>query len=314
MNQIQDDFNNKQNQFEFEIIIKSIEIEYSSSFNFKILIKKGTKTMEMKNPFKYEVGERRVLEINENFNLNTSLFLNKDETSNDLKGEVNTQVYTKQGFKSATYTELNLAEQVDLKTFSAVSNHLNLDFKKHPFNYLKINLLVSSKRLFENEENGKELENKNSQSNDISYKNASTSSIINSRSLYNKSNASLIESNSNRTYTQSITNEKNSSNIENKIKNDSNTNNPNSVITSSIKNPNENPSSTNNTDDVFLLNENLKVLSKKNESLEIENRNLIEKISLLENSLKSLQNEKNDVRSSFTTNNVSYIFILTLDE
>lgn len=323
MNQIQDDFNIKQNQFEFEINIKSIEIEYTSSFNFKILIKKGTKTMEMKNPFKYDVGERRVLEINENFNLITSLFLDKDETSNNLKGEVNTsnvndinqdniykiyfQVYTKQGFKSATYTELNLAEQVDIKTGSAISNKLNLDFKKHPFNYLKINLLISSKRLIE--EDAKELQNSNSQSNEISYKNGGISSIVDNRLLEKKLNESRIEGNSNGAYTETITNDKNRRNIENKT-NDVSKNNNNHDIPNDQNNLNENQSNTNNTDDVFLLNENLKVISRKNETLEIENRNLIEKISLLENSLKSLQNEKNDIRSSFTTYNVSYLILL----
>ena len=151
--------NRRSLQYSFEIILDFLEAEYTSAFNFKICLKRGNKIFETKNTMKYESGKRREVQIGEVFNLNANLHFkaDSDQELDDKVYKIYLQVYTKSGFKNATFAELNLSKLVNLdsvgnpviisENFSNINmkDKLDLEFAKHPFNFLKLKLTFISK-------------------------------------------------------------------------------------------------------------------------------------------------------------------------
>ncbi len=132
---------NKASQYEFKILLKSVIIEYGSTFNFKIIIKKGNKQFETKNNYKYESPSQKEININEEIVIPSTLISNENKFK-DKVYKLYLQVYTKQGFKSATFSDLNFHEFIDYNYQEVIVN-----FKKHPFTNLKLNTLVQTKFL-----------------------------------------------------------------------------------------------------------------------------------------------------------------------
>jgi hypothetical protein len=125
-------------QYQFKILIKQASIDYQSTFNFKLVLKRGNKQLETKNNYKYETSGKKEVVINEDLSL-TSILQIVDGTYKDKTYKLYLQVYTKQGFKSATFTDINLCDYINY-----TGNDIVLSFKKHPFAFLEITLNVSS--------------------------------------------------------------------------------------------------------------------------------------------------------------------------
>jgi hypothetical protein len=136
--------NTKAKQYQFNLLIKEAEVEYSSTFNFKLLLKRGNKQIESKNNFKYEMSSRKIVEICEEMNLISTFTYNDDGSLKDKQYKLFLQVYTKTGFKNAAFTDINLLNFID-QGYTDVE----LEFKKHPFAYLRVKANVSSKFLMD---------------------------------------------------------------------------------------------------------------------------------------------------------------------
>jgi hypothetical protein len=134
--------NTKAKHYQYNLLIKEAEIEYASTFNFKLLLKRGNKQVESKNTFKYEMSTRRLIEINELMDLISSFSYNEDGSLKEKQYKLFLQVYTKTGFKNAAYTEINLLDYID-KT----NEDVEFEFKKHPFTMLKLRISITSKFL-----------------------------------------------------------------------------------------------------------------------------------------------------------------------
>jgi hypothetical protein len=134
----------KAKQYQFNLMIKEAEIEYTSTFNFKLLLKRGNKQIESKNTYKYEMSKRRTVEICEEMNLISIFTYTDDGNLKDKQYKLFLQVYTKTGFKNAAYTDINLLSFIDQNNAG-----IELEFKKHPFIYLKIKATITSKFLMD---------------------------------------------------------------------------------------------------------------------------------------------------------------------
>jgi hypothetical protein len=257
--------NRRSLQYSFEIILDFLEAEYTSAFNFKICLKRGNKIFETKNTMKYESGKRREVQIGEVFNLNANLHFKEDSDTelDDKVYKIYLQVYTKSGFKNATFAELNLSKLVNLdsvgnpviisENFSNINrkDKLDLEFAKHPFNFLKLKLTFISKYV--------EAVNFNEMSADGDDRDRGMKSkLLNEGHI-----TSVIKNNLNETQNVSISNNNDNNNNDSKkadimLYNDQ----------EQRKNSYYNGSS--QEEEIFLLNEQIRVLNEKVDTLEKE--------------------------------------------
>ena len=108
-------------QFEFDIQIISIKIDYKSQFNFKILIKRGNKQNEIDRIFKYNQYLDNEIPINEEFSIvsvlnpleNSNFDFNNNCVFHDKIYKIYICIYTKTGFKPAISGELNLSNFIN---------------------------------------------------------------------------------------------------------------------------------------------------------------------------------------------------------
>lgn len=108
-------------QFEFNIQIISIKIDYKTQFNFKILIKRGNKQNEIERIFKYNPYLDNEIPINEEFSIvsvlnpleNSNFDFNKNRVFHDKIYKIYICIHTKTGFKPAISGELNLSNYID---------------------------------------------------------------------------------------------------------------------------------------------------------------------------------------------------------
>ena len=142
---------NKAYQFQFEVLLHSLIVEYTSSFNFKITLKRGIRNLETRNTMKYEIGGRKEVKINEQLNILSTFCVKKDVLNlfQEKKYKLYLQVYTKQGFKNATFNEINLSKYLEVNylnmSINDKNNLLELDFLKHPFEFLKMKIFLNVK-------------------------------------------------------------------------------------------------------------------------------------------------------------------------
>lgn len=290
-------------QFQFELLIQSVIVEYTSTFNFKIAVKKGTKNLETKNTMKYEVGGRKEVDINEQLNIISTVAVKKDVINEfqDKIYKIYLQVYTKQGFKNATFTEYNFSNLLQVNHLNmAVNNKPNfveLDFKKSPFGYLKMKVMINVKfyseidlsninqgdfsRLsidgleMDNGDSNKKIENESSNTKNKNLTNL-TSNVAN---IVNASSSILSSSTGNSIPNlphENVTPDSNYINtVTTKRKNSFfKTNNENSSLNTEAN------ANTNSNEEIILLNENIRVLNKKVEDLEKEKNELKDKLSV----------------------------------
>jgi len=138
-------------QYEFDIHIISIKIEYKSQFNFKILIKRGNKQNEIDRIFKYHPDLDNEIPINEEFSIvsvlnpiDYSTFdFNKNRVFHDKIYKIYICIYTKTGFKPAISGEINLSNFIDEE------NEYTLSLSNKTFNEVVIKYRVSSKYISE---------------------------------------------------------------------------------------------------------------------------------------------------------------------
>lgn len=143
----------KGSQFQFLILIDTITIDYKSSFSFKLIIKRGQRQIDTKNTYKYESPGPKEIKIDEELSITTSLTHNEDGSIGFKEKiyKVLLQVYTKQGFKSAAYSEINIAQSANYyanNNGSAVFPIL-INFEKSSFILLKSQLIIKTKYIGE---------------------------------------------------------------------------------------------------------------------------------------------------------------------
>jgi hypothetical protein len=107
------------------------------------MLKRGNKQIETKNTYKYEHPERKNIEINDEMSLISTFAVGEHGTKDKLY-KLFLQVYTKTGFKNAAFTDINL-----LNFVTSDNNDVELEFKKHPFTFLKLKVGISTKFLTE---------------------------------------------------------------------------------------------------------------------------------------------------------------------
>jgi len=108
-------------QYEFDIQIISIKIDYKSQFNFKILIKRGNKQNEIERIFKYNPYLENEIPINEEFSIvsvlnpleNSNFDFLKNRVFHDKVYKIYICIYTKTGFKPAISGEINLSKHIE---------------------------------------------------------------------------------------------------------------------------------------------------------------------------------------------------------
>lgn len=108
-------------QFEFDIQIISIKIDYKAQFNFKILIKRGSKQNEIDRIFKYNPYLDNEIPINEEFSIvsvlnpmeNSNFDFDKNKVFHDKLYKIYLCIYTKSGFKPAISGEFNLSNFIN---------------------------------------------------------------------------------------------------------------------------------------------------------------------------------------------------------
>lgn len=110
-------------QYEFNINVISIKIDYSSQFSFKIQIKRGNKQNEIDTIFKFDpyLDDNDEIPINEEFSIVS--ILNPKENSNfnfqtnrdfhEKKYKIYICLSTKAGYKPAIGGEINLSDYID---------------------------------------------------------------------------------------------------------------------------------------------------------------------------------------------------------
>ncbi len=134
-------------QFEFDIQIISIKIDYKAQFNFKVLIKRGNKQNEIDRIFKYNPYLDNEIPINEEFSIvsvlnpmeNSNFNFNKNRVFHDKIYKIYICINTKTGFKPAISGELNLSNFIDDEN----ENMLTLSNKT--FNEVVIKFKINSK-------------------------------------------------------------------------------------------------------------------------------------------------------------------------
>jgi len=136
--------NNTAYQFEFDVMLKCLVVEYSSAFNFKVSMKRSSRTLESKNTMKYELSGKKEVEINEQLNVISTLAVKKDVINEfqEKNHKFFIQVFTKNGLKNAACSELNFSDYLQVNYLNMAindkTNHIDLEFNKHPFTYLKL--------------------------------------------------------------------------------------------------------------------------------------------------------------------------------
>jgi hypothetical protein len=328
----------KAHQFQFEVLLQSIIVEYTSTFNFKISLKRGTKNLETKNTIKYEAGGRKEVEINEQLTIISTMTVKKEISREfqDKSYKVYLQVYTKQGFKNASYSEINLSKflqinYLDMGTNDR-SNLVELDFNKHPFGYLKMKIIVNVKFLSEIDLLNLTQADISRYSIDLDFDELNRAGVLNSsdkinpgdgemknerREISERSERREISERSERSE-MNDNNDKTRKNDKNQIKNhstESKTNissstlshkilyNSTSVQLSNSDTPSvdkESDFSRNNRDEeeLILLNESLKILNIKLENLEKEKKEYKLTIQKLESYIEELKNEISNTKSN----------------
>jgi len=138
-------------QYEFDIQIISIKIEYKTQFNFKILIKRGNKQKEIDRIFKYNPYLEKEIPINEEFSIVSILNpidysnfdFNKNRVFHDKIYKIYICIYTKTGFKPAISGEINISNFID------DSNENKLILSNKTFNKVVIKYKICGKYLSE---------------------------------------------------------------------------------------------------------------------------------------------------------------------
>ena len=138
-------------QFEFDIQIISIKIDYKSQFNFKILIKRGNKQNEIDRIFKYNPYLDNEIPINEEFSIisilnpleNSNFDFNSNRVFHDKIYKIYICIFTKTGFKPAISGELNLSKYTD------DDNENTLILSNKTFNEVVFKFKINSKYISE---------------------------------------------------------------------------------------------------------------------------------------------------------------------
>jgi hypothetical protein len=262
----------------FDLYYDFLTTDYSSSFNFKLCLKRGNKVYETKNTMKYECPGKKDIVIRETVSF-SEIFNNYDQEEKMYK--IYLQVYTKAGFKNATFAELNLSnilKEEDLNNIDKIENKIfELDFVKHPFGFLKLKINLSG--------------------------------IIQKENISNESIKSKEEDNM-----PSINPANSSSTGKNFLQKKPSIEKQNILITNSVSNDTNNSTQctelinnqlTQANEEIFFLNEKVKILNSKIEQLEtekIEGENLIKNlesnISTLKNQVNMGNSEKNEKSNS----------------
>jgi hypothetical protein len=302
-------------QHQIEVTVKSLVAEYSSSFNFKISLKRANKQMETKTTLKYETPGRKEIEIGDDLSLITTFNAKNEEADvleyNDKIYKMYLQVYTKQGFKSAASAELNLGQilnqlRID-KTLYSPGKVFELEFAKHPFSYLRLKVIVNAKFLAEIDVSNGNLNDSRLSFGDADELNSTMNQQATSRTNLNQEANSIIDE-------VEKGGNNNPNNINNSQSNNTLNSNTNSTNTSQnrffnnnnnlnvpkdsakilvqnltrVKTPEPSPlpkrdSETEN--EIFLMQEDIKVLNRKVENMEKEKKDYETKIKELNTKL-----------------------------
>jgi hypothetical protein len=286
MNINQDTSQNNLN-FNLDLYYDFLTTDYSSSFNFKLCLKRGSKVYETKNTMKYESPGKKDVIIRETISFVENFVPNEQE---EKIYKIYLQVYTKQGFKNATFAELNLSSILKGEEFNNFENKLfELDFVKHPFSFLKLKINLSGKIEKENlsSESIKSKEEENLPSVNVANSSSTGKNFLQKKPSIEKENISISNSVNNVTVTSSANSDQ---------------------INNQIIQANE---------EIFFLNEKIKVLNSKVEQLETEKiegdktiKNLENNISTLKNqvSANSEKNEKSSTKDSSVNKRVKIFY------
>lgn len=269
--------NTKAFQYQYEILLKSATIEYNNTFNFKIVLKRGNKQVDTKSTYKYEAGGKKEVPINEELSIISTILQKEDGKYKDKAYKFYIQVYTKQGFKSAAFSEVNFSDFINKE------NELDLSFEKIPFSFLRLKIIIRNKFLGEIDLK----ENPNDMSR-MSMDGDMDDSYLNT----NGKTTASYNSNSNSKYQQEI-----NSIVDNKEKdvgyvNTLNTQRKNSFFknTSNESSPSIATLSSCNHEQILKNNEeSIKKLTKKNEAYENEKKELESNIISLESLINTLK-------------------------
>jgi hypothetical protein len=126
-------------QYDFKLDIKHVTINYQAAFNFKLQLKRGNKVQDSKSNYKYEISGVKEIAIGDEFTTPCIMQISEGNFK-EKTYKIYLLVYTKQGFKSACYSEINMSDYINSNDEEIV-----LKFKKHPFAFLEITMNVSSK-------------------------------------------------------------------------------------------------------------------------------------------------------------------------
>jgi hypothetical protein len=144
-------------QYEFEICLISIKIDYKSQFNFKVLIKRGNISNDINRILKYDPYLDHEVPVNEEFSIvsvlnpmeNCNFDFETNKIFHEKKYKIYICIYTKSGFKPAISGEINLSDYVnnDNDDFNDKEYIINLSNKT--FNEVAIKFKVRSKYISE---------------------------------------------------------------------------------------------------------------------------------------------------------------------
>jgi hypothetical protein len=129
-------------QYNFEIHVNSVSLEYTSPLSLRVSIKKDKTEVETKKTLKYEPPGRKELIYNEKLSMSATLF--KDKQTNNYQDKpikLYLEVYTSKGYKPAGFSELNLKDYVNLKEYQMLdikvlkcadkNSTINIKIKSH---------------------------------------------------------------------------------------------------------------------------------------------------------------------------------------
>ena len=130
-------------QFNFDILVNSVSLEYTSPLSLRVSWKKEKSEVETKKTLKYEPSGRKELIFKEEISISATLF--KDKITNEYQDKISKlylEVYTSKGYRPAGYSELNLKEYVNLKDYNNLeikvmkcadkNAKLKIGIKSHP--------------------------------------------------------------------------------------------------------------------------------------------------------------------------------------
>jgi hypothetical protein len=129
-------------QFNFEIYVNSVSLEYTSPLSLRVSFKKDKTEVETKKTLKYEPPGRKELVYKEKLSISATLY--KDKQANnyqDKPAKMYLEVYTSKGYKPAGFSELNLKDYVDFKEYQMLdikvlkcadkNSTINIGIKSH---------------------------------------------------------------------------------------------------------------------------------------------------------------------------------------